>query len=224
MNHDLSLHLRKVLPDARLAAVTLALPPPIRLMLLDGRNMNRAYSWEEIERIMAHPPHWAFCWAGGRALAARLLEAPYLVRGKTVLDFGCGSGVVGIAAALSGAGQVIACDRDPVALKAVLYNAGLNGVTLLTRGDLDEIHGAVDLVLAADILYDRDNLPLLDRFLKLAPEVLVADSRVKDLCWPRYALEAEVVLRTLPDLGEPEEHRRVMIYRGRKNHTGRNGT
>lgn len=190
-------------------------------MMLDGRNMNRAYSWEEMERIMAHPPHWAFCWAGGRALAARLLEAPHLVRGKTVLDFGCGSGVVGIAAALAGADRVLACDRDPVALEAARTNARLNRVTLVPCGSLAEVSDAVDLVLASDILYDLDNLSLLDRFLDLAPEVLLADSRVKDLHRPPYRPTAEIRARTMPDLGEPEEHGRVLIYHARrpgKNH------
>ncbi|MBZ2190038.1 50S ribosomal protein L11 methyltransferase [Alcanivorax sp. JB21] len=49
--------------------------------------------------------------------------------GKTVLDFGCGSGVLAIAALLLGAERVLACDIDPQALLATRENAILNGVS-----------------------------------------------------------------------------------------------
>ena len=42
------------------------------------------------------------------------------LQGKTVLDFGCGSGILGIAALLLGAKQVIAIDNDPQALDSTL--------------------------------------------------------------------------------------------------------
>lgn len=45
-----------------------------------------------------------------------------------VIDFGCGSGVLAIAAALKGAREVIAIDHDPQALSATLDNARRNGV------------------------------------------------------------------------------------------------
>lgn len=48
--------------------------------------------------------------------------------GKTVLDFGCGSGVLAIAALLLGAERAIATDIDPQALTATLANAEANGV------------------------------------------------------------------------------------------------
>jgi ribosomal protein L11 methyltransferase len=48
--------------------------------------------------------------------------------GLTVLDYGCGSGVLGIAAALKGAVRVISVDNDPQALLATAENARRNGV------------------------------------------------------------------------------------------------
>lgn len=48
--------------------------------------------------------------------------------GKTVVDFGCGSGILGIAALLLGAEKVIAIDIDPQALIATQENAKRNGV------------------------------------------------------------------------------------------------
>ena len=52
-----------------------------------------------------------------------------LVRpGGKVLDLGCGSGILGIAAAVLGAGQIVAADVDDKAPDIVLDNARLNGV------------------------------------------------------------------------------------------------
>jgi ribosomal protein L11 methyltransferase len=48
--------------------------------------------------------------------------------GKTVLDYGCGSGVLAIAALKLGAAHVIGIDNDPQALSATRDNAGRNGV------------------------------------------------------------------------------------------------
>ena len=48
--------------------------------------------------------------------------------GKTVLDYGCGSGVLGIAALKLGAKQVLATDIDPQALTATQWNAESNAV------------------------------------------------------------------------------------------------
>jgi len=48
--------------------------------------------------------------------------------GQSVVDYGCGSGVLGIAAAIKGAGRVICIDNDPQALLATRDNAMRNGV------------------------------------------------------------------------------------------------
>ncbi|XOV79828.1 MAG: 50S ribosomal protein L11 methyltransferase [Aestuariibacter sp.] len=50
------------------------------------------------------------------------------LKGKTVVDFGCGSGILGIAALLLGAEKVIAIDIDPQALLATKDNAKRNNV------------------------------------------------------------------------------------------------
>ncbi len=51
------------------------------------------------------------------------------LEGRTVVDYGCGSGVLGIAAAVKGARRVICVDHDPQALTATRGNAGDNGVS-----------------------------------------------------------------------------------------------
>ena len=48
--------------------------------------------------------------------------------GQRVVDFGCGSGILGIAAARLGATAVMAIDNDPQALTATWDNAGRNGI------------------------------------------------------------------------------------------------
>ena len=50
------------------------------------------------------------------------------LEGKTVIDFGCGSGILGIAALLLGAEKVWAIDNDPQALLASRDNAQRNGI------------------------------------------------------------------------------------------------
>ncbi|HET7755453.1 MAG TPA: 50S ribosomal protein L11 methyltransferase [Anaeromyxobacteraceae bacterium] len=109
-------------------------------------------------------PFWAFPWAGGQALARYVLDHRELVRGRVVLDFATGSGLVGIAAALAGAARVVAADLDPFCEAAVSLNAELNGVSLVFRsGDPigDPLPG-VDVVLAGDVFYEQ---PLAERSL-----------------------------------------------------------
>ncbi len=209
----LSQTLRNLLPSARLRETILSLSSPLRLMLIDPEGMDVPLSGEETDAIFEAPPYWSFCWGSGKALADRLLTHPALVQGKTVLDFGCGSGVVAIAAALAGAKRVIACDLDPIALDAARINAQLNDCTLETLPDLSLLRGTVDLLLAADVLYDSDNLGLLQVFRHCASEVLLADSRVRDLSEPGYHLLDAADAVTEPDLGELDSVRTVHFYR-----------
>jgi len=68
--------------------------------------------------------------------------------GKTVIDFGCGSGILGIAALLLGAKKVIAIDNDPQALLATRDNAQRNGL-----GD-QQIQALLPEQFAADVVAD----------------------------------------------------------------------
>lgn len=66
---------------------------------------------------------------------------------RRTLDYGCGSGVLAIAAALHGARDIDAVDIDAAAQEATRSNAAANGVTVRT-GSPDLSQGAYDLVLA----------------------------------------------------------------------------
>ncbi|EIK52837.1 hypothetical protein YO5_05404 [Stutzerimonas stutzeri TS44] len=203
--------LHELLGDARLVAEPLP-DTDLRLWLIDAANMDRAFSPEETRRILEEPPYWCFCWASGLVLARWLAGRPEWVRGKRVLDFGAGSGVAAIAAAKAGAAEVVACDLDPLALAACRANAALNGVELRYSDDFFAEADRYDLIIVADVLYDRANLPLLDHFLSRGREALVADSRVRDFAHPLYRRLDVLDACTWPDLAEPAEFRRVSLY------------
>lgn len=104
-------------------------------------------------------PFWAFPWAGGQALARHLLDRTELVRGRSVLDFATGSGLVAIAASKAGARSVVAFDLDPFCEAAVLLNARRNGVVIPFRREspigASSTTEGIDVVLAGDVFYER---------------------------------------------------------------------
>jgi predicted nicotinamide N-methyase len=140
--------------------------------------------WDRTERDA--PPFWAFPWAGGQGLARYILDHPDTVAGRRVLDVASGSGLVAIAAAKAGARTVIAGDIDDHALAAIALNAADNGTPQVTPRSVDfaaapdAAGGAgADVVLAADVFYQRELAALALAFLKAARRagaaVLAAD-------------------------------------------------
>jgi len=213
-NTELSRLLQAHLPLARAELSELPDCANLQLYLLNADFPQHELSAEQMHAVLNYPAYWAFCWASGQVLASFLREQPQWVRGKRVLDFGSGSGVAGIAAARAGAREVVACDLDPDARRATAINAELNGVGIDVHGDFDSCSDDIDIILVADVLYDRENLPWLDRFLQRAPAVLVADSRVRDFSHPGYRRLGQWESTTFPDLDESAEFRRVSVYAG----------
>ncbi|WP_086482060.1 class I SAM-dependent methyltransferase [Oceanospirillum sanctuarii] len=213
MSQKLNAALQQMLPAARVKAVSLPEAEAIKLWLVDPEPVDRAFTPDEIVAILEHAPYWGFCWGSGLALARYILTHPHELAGKRVIDFGAGSGVVAVAAAKVGA-EVIACDIDPVSQLACRENAQLNDVEYEVADDLLALpEKGADLLIAADVLYDRDNLPWLDTFFRFADEVWVADSRVKNFSHPRYELADIFTASTLPELGEPYEFSSIRFYR-----------
>lgn len=68
--------------------------------------------------------------------------------GDTVLDYGCGSGILAIAAARLGAAHVAGVDIDPQAVEAAKANAERNGVTALFADSAAPVAGEYDVVVA----------------------------------------------------------------------------
>jgi len=79
-----------------------------------------------------------------------LATHPAANAGKRVLDYGCGSGILAIGAALMGAASIDAVDIDPAAVQSTRYNAAHNGVAaqVLKPGLPDACDGTYDTVLA----------------------------------------------------------------------------
>jgi predicted nicotinamide N-methyase len=123
-------------------------------------------------------PFWAELWPSGTALAQAVAARP--LAGRRVLELGCGLGLVGVTAALAGA-DVLVVDRSPEAIAFAALNAERNGVTLqraVCAFDQPErlLAGAPwDLVLAADVLYEQRNVPVL---LWLLPRLVGQDGEV----------------------------------------------
>lgn len=202
--------LQLIIPGCELQAQTLP-STPIQLWLIPPVLPTERLDDEVVRRIWQDTPYWIFCWASGLAMAQWILAEPEHVKDKVVLDFGAGSGVVAIAAKLAGAKRVICCDIDQVSLNACRENARLNQVELEYLDDLYQAE-QVDVLLAADVLYDQSNRFFLDEFLKFSNQVWVADSRVKNFSHPRYQKMDERSATTWPDLDESAEFRNVSFY------------
>lgn len=208
----LNQNLNKTLAKGRVANTCPPACKELELFLFDPEVLQGPLSHEEAQAVVAEPAYWSFCWASGQVLASFILNNPSYVSGKVVLDFGSGSGIVAVAAAKAGAKRVIACDLDHDALDACAANAALNKVKLELCSDFFCLEEKVDLICAADVLYDPDNHTLLDQFTHMSRQVLLADSRVKTLPSSAYHLVDTQEARTWPDLNEFEEFNQVRIY------------
>lgn len=127
-------------------------PPPFQLEVLADREWSRV--WMESFRPMLFGKHLWICPSGydrpddhnaividldpglafgtgshpTTALCLQWLDANP-PKDQVVVDYGCGSGILAIAAAKLGAQRVIAIDNDPQALDATRANAERNGIT-----------------------------------------------------------------------------------------------
>ena len=127
-----------------------------------------------------------------RLMVAQLLDAQ--LSGKRVLDCGCGTGILGIAASKLGAEEVVAYDIDEWSVENTRHNAALNGVENLQvlHGDsrvLSHVSGVFDVVVAninrnilladlphfADVLSSTGTL-LLSGFYQEDAPLLVAEA------------------------------------------------
>jgi len=82
----------------------------------------------------------------------------HTIEGQTVLDIGCGSGVLSLAAAVLGA-SATAIDIDPVAIRAASENAESNGVTLdVSATPLDKITGPFDIIVVNMLVAEVEHL------------------------------------------------------------------
>ena len=130
-----------------------------------GEHLVVCPSWEAYDRqpddvVLTLNPGMAFGTGthDTTRLGMELLEK-YITPQDTVLDVGCGSGILAITAALLGANKIIGCDIDEVAVKVAGENAALNGVQdriAFHQGDLtSQVEGSFQIICAnivADVI------------------------------------------------------------------------
>ena len=131
-----------------------------------GRGLMIQPTWEPVAEAETRKHLWidpgmAFG-TGGHATTKLCMEAieEVIQPGQTVLDVGCGSGILSIAACLLGAGRAIGVDIDPLAVRTARENGKLNGLSeprySILQGDLTgSVTGRYDVVVAnivADVL------------------------------------------------------------------------
>jgi len=128
---------------------------------------------DPVSRIMLRiDPGMAFG-TGHNETTKMCLEAleQRVVEGNSVLDIGCGSGILSIAAPLLGASSAFGIDIDEIAIKTAKENAELNGVSSNTEfihgNPVKTVTGSYDIVcanLSADVILSL--MPEISRFLK----------------------------------------------------------
>jgi predicted nicotinamide N-methyase len=167
-----------------IAANTALMAPPhvpeIFLHLADEAHELWRRTEDELAEIGLPPPFWAFAWAGGQGLARYVLDHPETVRGRKILDFASGSGLVAIAAAMAGASSVVAADIDPFCQTAIRLNTEVNGVTVEFSGvDVIGTDAGWDVVLAGDVFYDADFagrlVPWFENLAARGAKILIGD-------------------------------------------------
>lgn len=115
-------------------------------------------TWEEYEKaedelVIQIDPGMAFGTGTHETttLCMTLLEK-YLKDGQSVMDVGCGSGILAIAAALLGSEDILGVEIDPDAVRTAIENVELNGVDdviTVQQGDLTkDVDKVVDLIVA----------------------------------------------------------------------------
>mmetsp|Transcript_14042 Transcript_14042/g.41844 ORF Transcript_14042/g.41844 Transcript_14042/m.41844 type:complete len:268 (-) Transcript_14042:15-818(-) len=134
-----------------------------------------------------------YAWPGGVALARYLASAPATVKGRRVLELGCGTGAAGIMASWLGAREVLLTDGSPAVLENTRRNVKRNvksgtRIARLRWGYAEDIAkaapGSWDLVIAAEVAYQRETLPA---FLETVAALLAPEGRALVVMSPELA-------------------------------------
>ncbi len=173
-----------VVRDAERGTIVEATPPcispapgaiagyPVAPLVIDvGPCSVTLYAVQDLERLVdrgallrgeAEPPYWAHLWSGARTLASYVARFVPLAE-RRVLEIGCGLALPGITAAVLGARTTLV-DVAPDALAVAAASAAANGVDCRTvAADFTRLDPgwSFDVVLAAEVAYDRDGYDAL---------------------------------------------------------------
>lgn len=117
-----------------------------------------SYEKQPYEKVIEIDPGMAFGTGTHEttSLCVKMLEK-YQKEGDKVLDVGCGSGILSIAAALLGAGDVLGVDIDPVAVEVAAENIALNGVSDAAKAQYGDLTKGIDYkadIVVANLMAD----------------------------------------------------------------------
>ncbi len=160
-------------------------------------------------------------WPAGLALADEMSRFP--IAGKRILEVGCGLGASSLVLQRRGA-DVTATDHHPLAEEFLRTNAALNGLPPIPflqaswTGRNPDL-GRFDLLIASDVLYERDHPVALAAFLARhaapAAEIVVADPNRSNRERFRIAMRADGYAhseRRRPFPGAPATRGRILSF------------
>jgi predicted nicotinamide N-methyase len=214
------------IPSTELLADQVPLRPLVLCPEITAHYSDNLYdlwkAWEAESGGTREIPYWCVVWPGAAVMAGHIMDGSIDVKGKSVLELGCGGAVAGIAAALGGAREVVANDIDPVAIHLAGLNAAANGVRLVfDQRDLS-VEGfppSVELILVADMFYEKVPsarlMPLLTEARHSGVRVLVADGGRSFAPKEGVKVLAEQTVAVHDELeGRPERHVRLLEFTG----------
>lgn len=155
------------------------------LLLSSAADVSLATAMKKVPEQTGHA-----VWPSAAFLGQFLVSCPSFVRGKSVVELGCGVGLPGICAGLAGAKEVLFTDLDPVALQLAKKNVEENGVecptdfAIIDWGDEStwpQPLPACDIIIAAEVLYFQDSHASLVKFA----DALLDDTGRAFICEPR---------------------------------------
>jgi predicted nicotinamide N-methyase len=131
--------------------------------------------------VMTNFPLWSKLWEASWVLATHLYNLapdPH----KTMLEIGCGLGLVGIAAAMAGH-RITMTEIDPDALNFARANAAANGCTEIAVERLDwndpQLEGRFDYIVGSETIYRNEDIDglkaLFDRYLTPGGTIILAE-------------------------------------------------
>ncbi len=161
-----------------------------------------------------------------KSLAQQLAGQPEEQRRlRSILDLGCGTGVLGVALARRYGAALTARDRDALALAVTAHNATLNGVSCTTAGGVDVANldgtrdsGGYDLVVAN--LPAKAGTPVLAHLLARAAAVTAAGGRIAVVVVSPLAAQTRRQLAAVADLTHETRSRGHAVLQARPRATG----